>query len=88
MFSVLSCRQLVLISEIIGVITIIKTKLMELLLEVEKDYPSLNALTADEKTKQQLNTIVSQHIGDIYNINSSGNGNILNTGNDNQMEVS
>ncbi|MDP9080462.1 MAG: hypothetical protein M3O71_23815 [Bacteroidota bacterium] len=87
-FSVISCRQLVLISEIIGVITIIKTKLLELLLEVEKDYPTINPLTADDDTKQQINSTVNQYLGNIYNISSSGDGTILNTGNDNQMEIS
>jgi len=84
-FSIISCRQLVTISEITGLITAAKTQLLELLLQIEQEYPLANPLIATPDEKRIINETINNHISHIYNINTSGDGGIINTGSDNDI---
>ncbi len=80
-FSVVSCRQLVMLSEVAGIKTSITTKLLELLLQIEKEYPIIDKINENPELKSSLNTTVNNFMGTFYHIQSSGDGNIVNTGN-------
>jgi len=86
-FEVISCREIVGIPEVAGIIIAIKTKLLDLLLAIERQYPSIDIMSPNFNTKSQLNTTVNYYMGQIYNISSSGIGSLVNTGNDNNNTI-
>jgi len=85
-FQVISCRQLVLVSELSSINTVIRTKLLNLLLQIEKKFPKVNEVNKDPSLKSEINSTVNYYMGTIYNINSSGDQNVVNTGDDSSIQ--
>jgi hypothetical protein len=73
------------VSEVIQSLSEIRNKLLELLLEVEKEYPNFdNDIKSNKVDKSQVN----QTIVTIMNtFNTSGDGNVVNTGRNNTFNV-
>jgi hypothetical protein len=86
-FEVISCRQIVTISQVIGIVTAIKTTLLELLLSIESQYSSVDVLSTNTNTNIQVNKIINNYMGQVYNITTSGNGILVNTGNDCKLMI-
>lgn len=84
-FIVVSCRQMVAISEVTSINTIIRTKLLELLLKVESEFPKVEASSVDDEAKSKINSTVNVMMGNIYNIHSAGDQNKINTGDKNDF---
>lgn len=72
------------VSEVVQTLSEIRNKLLDLLLELEKQYPNLDK---DLKENKVDKTQVNQTIVNIMNtFNTSGDGNIVNTGNNNTFK--
>ena len=85
-FQVVSCRQLVMVSVLSSINTVIRTKLLNLLLQIEKEFPKVNEVNKDPELKSELNSTVNYYMGSIYNIQSAGDQNIVNTGDASSMQ--
>lgn len=73
------------ISELVQVLSAVRNKLLDLLLKVEEDYPNLEEdLKANTIDKSEVNQTII-HI--MNNFNTSGDGNIINTGNKNTFNT-
>ena len=80
-------RVLVHIGEVSQALGEIRTRLLELMLELEKQYPNLetemqNHYLNKEEVNQKIITIMSQ-----VNITTTGDGNLINTGSHNTFNV-
>ncbi|NQX53661.1 hypothetical protein HQN86_08555 [Pedobacter panaciterrae] len=82
-FEVVKCNQLVATSELKGMTTIIRTKLLDLLLKLEEDFSQVDEKGADRNTKAQIGSTINYFIGDIYQIENKGDNATINTGNGN-----
>jgi len=85
-FQVISCRQLVMISELSSINTVIRTKLLNLLLQIEREFPKVDEVNKNPELKSELNSTINYYMGSIYNIHSSGDQNIVNTGDASSMQ--
>lgn len=73
------------ISDVIQVLAEIRSKLLDLLLKLETEYPNLESdLKTDSLDKSQVNQTII-HV--MNNFNTSGDGNIVNTGNENTFNT-
>ena len=86
-FSVINCRQIVAVAEIKGIFISIKTKLLDLLLRIEKDFPDLDVVKSEKEEKSDINQVINYFINEIYSITNVGDKNVINTGNDTSVSV-
>ena len=87
-FKILTCRQIVAISELSTVLISVKSKLLDLLLNLEgKIDTHLLGSSPSPEVKSKLNPIINISLADIYNITTNGNDNIINAGDQNSIGV-
>lgn len=80
---ILSCQKIITSNTIVEILTSIRTHLLNLMLDLNKQFGNLKDLEELLSYKKEINTIMSQII-----INTSGDGNIVNTGDNNQITSS
>lgn len=79
-FEVHSLRTQVQIFELVGVLANIRSKLLELMLELEDDFPNIDSeLETRTIDKQAVNQTINIYMNKIR-IKTTGDGNIVNTG--------
>ncbi|MBA4260077.1 MAG: hypothetical protein C0446_13010 [Chitinophaga sp.] len=80
-------RILVHIGEVVQALGEIRTRLLELMLELEKQYPDLDKqIEIKEVNKSEVNDKII-HIMSHVNITTTGDGNIINTGSHNTFNI-
>ena len=84
-FTVVSCQQTVSIIELRSILISVRTKLLDLLLKLEKETIDPQSLSTNNKLKSEINTTINYFMNEIYNIKNDGNDNIINTGNNNKI---
>jgi hypothetical protein len=73
------------VSAAIHSLSVIRTKLLELLLELEKNFPNIDEdVKADKIDKAKVNATI---ITIMNNFNTSGDGNVINTGDSNSFNT-
>jgi len=75
-------------TEIVGILGKIRSKFLDLVLELESNFPEIDdeikkPLEKDNEIKQKATQIMAQ-----INITNTGDGNIINTGSGNEMNIS
>lgn len=79
-FGVHSLTTVVQIFELVGILTNIRSKLLELMLELEDDFPNIDTeLEARTIDKQSVNQTINFYMNKIR-ITTTGDGNTVNTG--------
>lgn len=79
-FGVYSLRTHVQVFELVEVLTNIRSKLLELMLELEEDFPNIDTeLETREVDKQAVNQTINYYMNKIK-ITTTGDGNTINTG--------
>lgn len=74
-------------SQVIGIIGKIRNKLLDLLLALESDFPDIdNMIKTPLNDNNEISTKTNQYMAQI-NITTSGDGNIINTGSGNELNV-
>src|ERR1035437_6855003 len=80
-------RMLIHVSELSQALGEIRTRLLELMLELEKQYPNLEKdIKKDTFDKLHVNQKIIQIMSQV-NITTTGDGNLINTGSDNTFTV-
>lgn len=80
-FEVHSLRTHVQVFELVGVLTNIRSKLLELMLELEDDFPNIDSeLETRTVDKEAVNQIINIYMDKKIKIITKGDGNTVNTG--------
>lgn len=80
-FGVHSLTTVVQIFELVGVLTNIRSKLLELMLELEDDFPNIDAeLETKTVDKHAVNQIINIYMNKKIRITTKGDGNTVNAG--------
>lgn len=80
-FEVYSLRTQVQVFELVGVLSNIRSKLLELMLELEDDFPNIDSeLETRTFDKQSVNQIINIYMDKKIRIITKGDGNTVNTG--------
>lgn len=75
-------------SEIIGVLGKIRSKFLDLVLELESNFPEIdNQIMKPLENENEIKNKTTQFMAQI-NITNSGDGNVINTGSGNEMNIS
>ncbi len=84
-FTIVNCQQTVSTIELKSILISVRTKLLDLLLKLEKNTIDPQSLSTNNKLKSEINTTINYFMNEIYNIKTDGNDNIINTGNNNKI---
>ncbi|MDM1525552.1 hypothetical protein HX091_06260 [Myroides odoratimimus] len=80
--SLISCRKIISKASIVEIITNVRSKLLDFMLLIEKEFDTFTEIKELISKNKEITSIMNQTI-----INNSGNGNSINTGDNNDIIV-
>ncbi|RBQ02871.1 hypothetical protein [Pedobacter miscanthi] len=85
-FQISNTRVMLTTSEFTNVVGKIRSKLLDLILEVEAEYPNLEKELNDNVSKEEINKSITNIMAQI-NITTNGQGNVITAGNNNIVKT-
>ncbi|TDU43488.1 hypothetical protein BXY82_0900 [Gelidibacter sediminis] len=78
----INTRKKIAAGTITEIISVVRNRLLDFMLKIDEEYGNITDITELKTKKDEINTIMSQTI-----INTSGDGNVVNTGNKAKIEA-